>query len=104
MKMYKPLADSTLMNMTKKAIIEQLRIAEHNFKAMEETVNQQAENVIKLLAEERKHGHWFDPEDDDGRTAWHCSVCDYVVKTIGFYPNYNYCPCCGARMDEEVRK
>ncbi len=54
--------------------------------------------------EERKHGHWFAPEDDDGRTAWHCSVCDYVVKTIGFYPNYNYCPCCGARMDEEVRK
>lgn len=54
--------------------------------------------------EERKHGHWFDPEDDDGRTAWHCSVCDYVVKTIGFYPNYNYCPCCGARMDEEVQK
>lgn len=102
--MYKPLADSTLMRMTKKEIIEQLRIAEHNFKAMEETVNQQAENYIKLLAEEHKHGHWFDPEDDDGRTAWHCSVCDYVVKTIGFYPNYNYCPCCGARMDEEVRK
>ena len=102
--MYKPLADSTLMGMTKKEIIEQLRIAEHNFKAMEETVNQKAENFIKLLEEERKHGHLFDPEDDDARTAWHCSVCDYVVKTIGFYPNYNYCPCCGARMDEEVRK
>lgn len=67
--MYKPLADSTLMGMTKKEIIEQLRIAEHNFKAMEETVNQQAENFKKLLAEERKRGHWFDPEDDDGRTA-----------------------------------
>lgn len=102
--MYKPLADSTLMGMTKKEIIEQLRIAEHNYQAVEETVNQQAENVIKLLVEERKHGHWFDPEDDDGRTAWHCSVCDYVVKTIGFHPNYNYCPCCGARMDKGVRK
>lgn len=102
--MYKPLADSTLMGMTKKEIIEQLRIAEHNYQAVKETVNQQAENFIKLLAEERKHGHWFDPEDDDGRTAWHCSVCDYVVKTIGFYPNYNYCPCCGARMDKGVRK
>lgn len=102
--MYKPLSDNTLMGMTKKEIIEQLRIAEHNYQAMKETVNQQAENFIKLLAEERKHGHWFDPEDDDGRTAWHCSVCDYVVKTIGFYPNYNYCPCCGARMDKGVRK
>lgn len=102
--MYKPLADSTLMGMTKKDIIEQLRIAEHNYQAVKETVNQQAENFIRVLAEERKHGHWFDPEDDDGRTAWHCSVCDYVVKTIGFYPNYNYCPCCGARMDKGVRK
>lgn len=54
--MYKPLADSTLMGMTKKEIIEQLRIAEHNFKAMEETVNQQAENFIKLLEEERRAG------------------------------------------------
>lgn len=73
--MYKPLADSTLMRMTKKEIIEQLRIAEHNFKAMEETVNQQAENFIKLLAEERKHGHWTKD---------------------------NKCSECGAKMDEEV--
>ena len=35
--MYKPLADSTLMGMTKKEIIEQLRIAEHNHRAMQET-------------------------------------------------------------------
>ena len=48
--MYKPLADSTLMRMTKKEISEQLRIAEHNFKAMEETVNQHAEKSIKILA------------------------------------------------------
>lgn len=52
--MYKPLADSTLMRMTKKEIIEQLRIAEHNYQAVKETVNQQAENFIKLLAEERQ--------------------------------------------------
>lgn len=37
--MYKPLADSTLMGMTKKDIIEQLRIAEHNYQAVKETVN-----------------------------------------------------------------
>lgn len=62
--MYKPLADSTLMRMTKKEIIEQLRIAEHNHQAMKETVNQQAENFIKLLADERKHGHWVTGEGD----------------------------------------
>lgn len=43
--MYKPLSDSTLMGMTKKQIIEQLRVAEHNFFAMQDTVAQQAENI-----------------------------------------------------------
>lgn len=43
--MYKPLSDSTLMSMTKKQIIENLRIAEHNFFAAEETLAQQVENV-----------------------------------------------------------
>lgn len=96
--MYKPLADSTLMGMTKKEIIEQLRIAEHNFKAMEETVNQQAENFIKLLAEERKHGHWT----KDNK----CSECGAQRPTQGInkwiYLDAKYCYACGAKMDEEV--
>ena len=96
--MYKPLADSTLMGMTKKDIIEQLRIAEHNFKAMEETVNQQAENFIKLLAEERKHGHWT----KDNK----CSECGAQRPTQGInkwiYLDAKYCYACGTKMDEEV--
>lgn len=98
--MYKPLADSTLMGMTKKEIIEQLRIAEHNFKAMEETVNQQAENFIKLLEEERKHGHWIN--------GYKCSVCgmhraiDNGAYRIGTKDN-KYCFRCGATMDEVVK-
>lgn len=36
--MYKPLADSTLHSMTKKEIIELLRIAEHNAKVSQEQV------------------------------------------------------------------
>ena len=96
--MYKPLADSTLMGMTKKEIIEQLRIAEHNFKAMEETVNQQAENFIKLLAEERKHGHWT----KDNK----CSECGAQRPTQGInkwiYLDAKYCYVCGTKMDEEV--
>lgn len=96
--MYKPLADSTLMGMTKKEIIEQLRIAEHNFRAMEETVNQQAENFIKLLAEERKHGHWT----KDNK----CSECGAQRPTQGInkwiYLDAKYCYACGTKMDEEV--
>lgn len=96
--MYKPLANSTLMGMTKKEIIEQLRIAEHNYKAMKETVNQQAENFIKLLAEERKHGHWT----KDNK----CSECGAQRPTQGInkwiYLDAKYCYACGAKMDEEV--
>lgn len=51
--MYKPLSDSTLMNMTKKEIIEHLRIAEHNHRVCEETIDQQYKNCMKLLKEER---------------------------------------------------
>ena len=50
--MYKPLADSTLMSMNKKELIEQLRIAEHNHEVCEEAINQQYENFQKLLADE----------------------------------------------------
>lgn len=43
--MYKPLADSTLLRMPKKEIIELLRTAEHNAKVSQEWVAQQAENL-----------------------------------------------------------
>ena len=98
--MYKPLADSTLMRMTKKEIIEQLRIAEHNHRAMQETVNQQAENFIKLLAEERKQGHWT----KDNK----CSECGAQRPTQGInkwiYLDAKYCYACGAAMDEGVQR
>lgn len=102
--MYKPLADSTLMGMTKKDIIEQLRIAEHNYQAVKETVNQQAENCKKLLAEERKHGHWIETDEYcTGSLAYcKCSVCGaYILEDVCFGVG-NYCQQCGAKMDEEV--
>lgn len=43
--MYKPLADSTLLRMPKKEIIELLRTAEHNAKVSQEWVDQQAKNL-----------------------------------------------------------
>lgn len=44
--MYKPLSDSTLMSMTKKQIIEYLRIAEHNERVTQEQIEQQYKNVL----------------------------------------------------------
>ena len=100
MVMYKPLSGSTLMGMTKKEIIELLRIAERNAEAMRETLNQQAENCQKLLAEARKHGHWKRTD----RYWWECSVCG-GKNWIGRLREADscktpYCPHCGAEMDE----
>lgn len=48
-----------------------------------------------------RHGRWADPEDDGGYTAWYCSLCNHPVGTIGGYPNWKYCPNCGALMRED---
>lgn len=51
--MYKPLSDNTLMTMTKKEIIEHLRIAEYNYGVCLEQIDQQYKNFIKLLSDEQ---------------------------------------------------
>ena len=50
-----------------------------------------------------RHGHWKEEEgwspDDYYYT---CSVCGEDYVTIdGRTPDYNFCPHCGAKMDEE---
>lgn len=102
MAMYKPLSDSTLMGMTKKEIIELLRIAERNAEAMRETLNQQAKNFQKLLAEARKHGHWIQVSDwdKDANAHFDCSVCGFGDKH-GDDVVVPYCWHCGAVMDKE---
>lgn len=49
---YKVLSDSTLMLLSKKEIIEQLRVAEHNFFAADEALDRSIE-AGKKLAEEK---------------------------------------------------
>lgn len=47
--------------------------------------------------EERKHGYWiFD--DDEGLK---CSCCFLVDRDMN---HYDYCPWCGATMDEEIKE
>lgn len=103
--MYKPLADSTLHNMTKKEIIELLRIAEHNAKASQEKVEQQAENLKDWVPV--VHGRW----DDSGRytfpsgnAAVRCTNCGCALTESEYrLNNWNYCPVCGAKMDEGLK-
>ena len=45
------------------------------------------------------HGRWIQVDE----TKCRCSNCD-IIALIGLYPHgdMNYCPNCGAKMDEEV--
>ncbi len=92
--MYKPLADSTLHSMTKKEIIELLRIAEHNAKASQEQVEQQAENLKDWVP--AVHGKWKLTTSPYMNECKDCSVCGY--QTLWWH-RFNYCPQCGAKMD-----
>lgn len=53
-----------------------------------------------LDVEPIKHGHWVQEYDD----GWRCSVCSSLWTFLVDRPEENgadYCPVCGAKMDEE---
>ena len=90
---YKEYSDSYLMTMTKQSIIRQLRCAEHNFRAAEQTLAQQAENVKGW--EPVRHARWvvrLGPVLD-----YQCSECSARLP-FGLAPS-TYFPNCGAKMD-----
>lgn len=39
------------------------------------------------------HGHWIQTN------VFECSECEYSFEPEGYLPFFNYCPCCGAKMD-----
>ena len=51
---YKPKSDSYLMSLTKAQIIEELRVAEHNFFAMEEGLNNSANAAMAIYEADKK--------------------------------------------------
>ena len=67
-------------------------------------------NAIKDLADipaadvaPVRHGHWKEEEGWSPDNYYYtCSVCGEDYVTIdGRTPDYNFCPHCGAKMDEE---
>lgn len=58
---------------------------------------------------EQKHGHWISVPDKSPKTTtinmysfiYHCSECG---KAVGHHAEYNYCPGCGAQMDEGAKQ
>lgn len=52
------------------------------------------------LPNEQKHGHWIMPRKFLLETQ--CSACKETY--VGDFRTFNFCPNCGARMDEEVKQ
>lgn len=50
--------------------------------------------------EERKHGYWIG-KPIAGYSMVRCSVCSAFANNI---ERWNYCPICGAKMDEEIKE
>lgn len=63
-------------------------------------VMEQVKGVVvdMIVIEECKHGHWISLEPEIG--LYSCSECEHKILRA----KCNYCPCCGAIMDEEVEK
>lgn len=105
------LSDATLNGMTKKQLIEYVRMCEHNYDIAEETLRQQAENVKDWRPV--KHGRWTECWRDPARSVMSviCSACEdasltYLTKrdlAVDDVPKnirilMPYCPKCGAMM------
>ena len=52
-------------------------------------------------AEPVTHGRWLKSKESDDKGA-SCSVCKitFGISDFELLENFQYCPCCGARMDE----
>ena len=63
----------------------------------EDTVYVGRDDVLKILEQQPKTGHWIRVDD----TKLRCSECD-VIHFIAMYPSgeINFCPNCGADMRE----
>jgi NADH pyrophosphatase NudC (nudix superfamily) len=98
------------MGLTKKELVEYVRIAEHNQEVAEEALNQQAENVKDWMPAVR--GRWGKCGGDlhSSGYAIYCSVCHkkhFVHKEFSLgglwdkelFEQPKFCPNCGAKMD-----
>ena len=53
--------------------------------------------IKKLPSAQMVHGHWIYCKGSNGKDYRKCSVCLHTQEITGVL---NYCPICGAKMDE----
>ena len=90
------------------AVLKSMEIVSDKCKTLDETII--AVNMISIVenapevdAEPVRRGMWIDNNagNHDPRDRWvKCSLCGYST-TDRFSKEYNYCPNCGAKMEEE---
>lgn len=88
------------------ALADELAVLlERNRKLIDEWLANLIEDAVDdaptVDAEHVKHGHWINHFDDlfPEESTQECSVCH--AEQMGTMLNDNYCPNCGAKMDEE---
>jgi len=72
-----------------------------DYRSMEQTVHKLTQALAE--AEPIKHGRWKETEYSAYDDSYRCSACGEVWEFIKGTPKdngANYCPNCGARMDE----
>lgn len=88
---WKKYSDSTLMQQTKRTLVEMLRAAENTI----DVIDEMNDNQYKLLHEIEpvRHGRWIET-----MSGYKCRCCNSVLSSErAVY--WKYCPKCGARMD-----
>ena len=74
---------------------------------MEDEVKKAIKKIPKYIfadVTQVRHGHWIYHPDDlfPNDSTQECSYC-HAEESLTLY-NENYCPNCGAKMDEEVNE
>ena len=64
--------------------------------------------IQRTIEPERKRGKWFQVHVDGftpgGNCLSICSECGWKFETHMIYPDYNFCPNCGADMREDAEE
>lgn len=76
---YKAYSDSHLMLLTKAQIIELLRVAEHNFFATEEALNNSAKEGMEIAEKFEKAKRLLKASVEDLRLVRKCQCCKHQI-------------------------
>lgn len=97
-------SNSTLMRLTKKELVEYVRMAEHNQDVAEQALAQQAKNVKDWAPEAKAQwrGRQLVSTDDVVVDEFFiCSRCFGSVDDIfSFGTAFRFCPWCGTEMEK----